>query len=181
MGNVLKMIAVIGVFVLLLAACSGDSDGDDIDAGSSNGGGTTSSTEGEPSDGASGGGDVVNRQEPGQAAASVDGEDFAFDAVGPVGCTISDSEVTVGFIFGDNEVSFVAGATASGSDWRGRIDLNVQGPDGVTNYFADFSGGGGAVAVDGSSMSYSGDWEVLRPGESEAEPAGKGTISATCG
>jgi hypothetical protein len=87
----------------------------------------------------------------------------------------------MGFIFGDNEVSFVAGASASGSEWRGRIDLNVQGPDGNTNYFADFSGGDeGAVAVDGSSMSYSGDWEVLRPGESEAEPAGQGTLSVTC-
>jgi hypothetical protein len=177
---VFKKIAVLGAFVLLLAACGGDSDGDDADAGSSGGGGTTTSTGTEPTAGASVGGDVVNQQEPGRAAASVDGEDFTFDTVGPVGCTISDSEVTVGFIFGDNEVSFVAGAAASGSDWRGRIDLNVQGPDGVTNYFADFSGGGGAVAVDGSSMSYSGDWQVLRPGEPEAEPVGQGTISATC-
>jgi hypothetical protein len=183
MFNVLKRIAVLAAFAFLLAACGGDSDDGSADSGSSGsnsgssgGSETTSST-----NGASEGGDVLNRQEPGRAVASVDGREFAFDTVGPVGCTINDSEVTVGFIFGDNEVSFVAGATPSGSEWRGRIDVNVQGSDGITTYSADFSGGdSGAVAVDGSSMSYSGAWEVLRPG-SDAEPVGQGTLSATCG
>ena len=177
-----RRIALLGALVFAVAACGGDSDGDDTDPTSSDRGGTGTSAVTESTGEPSASGEVVNRQEPGRAAASVDGEDFEFDTVGPVGCAIGDSEVTVGFIFGDNEVSFVAGATASGSGWRGRIDLNVQGTEGITTYSADFSGGdGGVVAVDGSSMSYSGDWEVLRPGESEAEPAGQGTISATCG
>jgi len=176
----LKRTVLLGAFALVLAACGGDGDAE-APATSDSGGDSTNATAA-PTTEAGGGGEVVNMQAPGQAAASVDGEDYTLDTVGPVGCTVSDSEFNVGFLLGDNEVSLIAGGNASGSEWRGRVDLNIQGPDGVTNYFADFSGGdGGSVAVDGSSMSYSGDWEVLKPGESEPQSAGEGMVSLTCG
>ena len=163
---------------LLSASCGGDGDAGGDTTTTTAGAGSVSTTE-VPDPG--GNGDVVTMQAPGAAAVSIDGQDFSFDTVGPVGCSVSGDEINVGFILPDNEASFIAGANASGSEWRGRIDVNVQSADGITNYFADFSGGdGGAIAVDGSSFSYSGEWEVFRPGGSEAEPAGAGTLSATC-
>lgn len=173
-------LALVCVFFLMVAAC-GDDDGA--------GGTTTGDTRPAPTTGATGtgnggggSGDVVNRQAPGTAAVSVDGQAITFETVGPVGCSVTGDEIMVGFLFGDNEASFIAGATASGSEWRGRIDVNLQGSDGITTYFADFAAGdGGTIAVDGSSFSYSGEWQVFQPGVAEAQPAGQGTLSATCG
>jgi hypothetical protein len=179
-GEMSHRVALICVFVLVMAACGGD-DGADESVTTTAAAGSGSTTTMADAGGGGGGGEVVNQQAPGAAVVSIDGQDFAFDTVGPVGCSVSGDEITVGFVLPDNEASFIAGANASGSEWRGRIDVNVQSADGITNYFADFSqGDGGAIAVDGSSFSYSGDWEVFRPGGSEAEPAGQGTISATC-
>lgn len=179
-----KLGTVIAAFVLVIAACGGDS-GDDAQVATTGGASSATTTaaagSGDGDDGAGGGGDVVNRQAAGMAAVSIDGQEFSFDTVGPVGCSVSDSQFIVGFIIGDNDVNVLANATASGSEWQGRIDVSVQDADGLTTYSADFAGGdGGAVAVDGSSLSYSGDWEVWRPGAADAEAAGQGTLSATC-
>lgn len=133
---------------LLVSACGGDSSGAELDSSLGN----TPTTTAETLSGGDSSTEVINAQPPGQARASVDGEEYTFDTVGPVGCDITDSEFNVGFLKGDNEVSFIAGGTASGSAWPGRIDVNVQTADGITNYFADFSGGdAGAVAVSGAS------------------------------
>lgn len=173
-----RRLAMTFTVVLLIASCGGDGDAGGDTTTTTTGAGSVSTTEA-PEPG--GGGDVVNKQAPGSAVVSIDGQDFAFDTFGPVGCTISGDEINVGFVQPDNAASFIAGANPSGSEWRGRIDVNVQSADGITNYFADFVGGdGGAIAVDGSSFSYAGDWQVFRPGGSEAEPAGAGTLSATC-
>lgn len=110
----------------------------------------------------------------------MDGEDYDFDTVGPVGCSLSDDEVNFGFLVGDNEVGLVGGATRSGSGWQGRIDLTVQGDSGVVNYFTDFTDGDGVVAVDGDSLSYTGEWELLSGGGSDAESVGEGTVALTC-
>lgn len=165
---------------MVLAACGGDDSGPTTTAAANdNDASQTSSESSNDNSSDSGGGQVVDVQPPGQASASVEGEQYTFDTVGPVGCDITDSEFNVGFLKGDNEVSFIAGGSGSGSDWRGRIDVNVQTTDGIVNYFAELSSG--AVAVDGQSMSYSGEWQVLRPGESEAQSVGDGTLSVTCG
>ncbi len=171
---------LITVMIIVLAACG---DGDN---GSSAADGGSSGTEADQSQVDSvadsvEGGQVVDMQPPGQATASVDGQEYTLDTVGPVGCDITDSEFNVGFIMGDNDVSVIAGGTASGSEWRGRIDLNVQTTDGIANYFADFSGGdAGAVAVSDASMSYSGEWKVYGSDGTE-ESVGDGTLSLTCG
>ena len=179
----MRKTALLAVIVLAFTACGGDDDSDG--AGSA---GTTQAPSGttgttapaDATDAENGSGsDVVDRQPAGRASVSVDGEQYTLDTVGPIGCEIGDGEFNVGFLFGDNEVSFIAGGNSSGSGWRGRIDINIQSADGITNYFADLSGGG-SVAVDGASMSYSGPWQVFRPGSAEAVPAGDGTLSATC-
>jgi hypothetical protein len=112
--------------------------------------------------------------------ASIEGQDYTLDTIGPIGCEITDTGVNAGFILGDNEVSLIVGATADGSEWQGRIALDVQDSELITNYFVDFSEGGGeAVAVEGNSMSYSGEWWKLGR-EGEEESVGDGTLSLTC-
>lgn len=166
---------------MALAACGGDDGGASATDSRTDNGADQSSSDSSSASGNNSGGDVVDPQPPGQATASVDGEDYTFNTLGPVGCAITDTEFNVGFLIGDNEVSFIAGGSLSGSEWRGRIDLNVQTADGITNYFADFSSGDeGAVAVSGASMSYSGPWLKFGSG-GEEESVGDGTLSVTCG
>lgn len=122
------------------------------------------------------------------ASAAVDGEFvYTFDLITAWGCQISNTEFRFGFHIGRlREDRFdprlVGSGEASGSEWRGRMDVYIRSLEGTTNYFSDFSSGdGGAlVVVDGETISYSGEWQVLRPGASEPEPAGNGSISVNC-
>ncbi len=175
-----RRLILIAILAMTVTACGGDGGEPSSQAGASDNGDDATTEESLSGDGDAAG--VIDAPPPGQATASVDGESYTFDVQGPVGCSITDSEFNFGFIIGDNDVSVGGGGTASESEWRGRIDLAVQEAEGITNYFADFaSGDGGTVAVEGNSMSYSGPWQALRPGSSEAESVGDGTISVTCG
>lgn len=169
------------ILMLVLAACGGDDgEADDIgaddigtvDAGDSESGGEVS-------------GDVVDPQPPGQAMASVDGQDFTFDTPGLTDCTISEESITYSFVIGDNEVGLAGGANLYDDGWLGDITLRVVGADGLpVQYFPNPGSLGDGIAISGDSMSYSGPMMMQPPNDGSNPPpvdVGEGTISVTCG
>jgi len=133
----------------------------------------------------SGSGQVVDKQEPGEAIARVDGLEYSFDTPGGIACTVSNEEFGFSFIIGDNEVSLGGGATVTGGQWFGSLTMRIFDDEGVTEYAAVINENSSAVVTEDNSVSYSGPMEVYRPSEpgeiSEPESVGDGIFSATCG
>jgi hypothetical protein len=146
------------------------------------GGGPTASTSSGGGGGASG--TVVNRQPPGQGAASVDGLEYTFDTPGGLACEVTPEEFSFSFIIGDNEVGFGGGASISGGQWFGSVTLILYAEDGNTQYSAKLVDHPDRVAVEGDSVSYSGPMEKFPPVEagqlSQPVDVGDGIFSATC-
>ena len=167
--------------IVVLGACGGGAEPADTTGGA---GGATAAPAG---DGGGGGstGDVVNRQPPGQATASVDGQEFTLTAPGGLACSVTDEEWGFSFIIGDNEVTVGGGATASDGGWFGSLSLRVVADDGTTEYVARLIDNPAAIAVDGASVSYSGPMDKYPPAPPGELPqpidVGDGVISATCG
>jgi hypothetical protein len=167
--------------ILVLAACGGASETDGSDNGSGGGGGAAATAAG----GASGsGGEVVDRQPPGTGYASVDGQEYTFTTPGGVACRVSDDEFSFSFIQGDNEVTIGGGGSIQANGWFGSVSMRIVMDDGSTEYSAQINDNPDAVAVDGSSVSYSGPmvkYLPAPPGElPEPIDIGDGVFSATC-
>ncbi len=135
------------------------------------------------------GGAVVDPAPAGQASASVDGQDIAFDQVLAGGCTISDDAITYGFAAVDGVTTLAAGLNRMDGEWLGSISVDVPNPDGegLIGYYPAPAEGAtleeGSVAVEGSSMSYSGPMLMQPPNDGSNPPpveVGDGTISASC-
>jgi hypothetical protein len=166
------------VLVLLLAACAGG------EGGSNGDGGTNDETEGpSATNPPASGGNVVERQPPGQGYASIDGLEYTFDTTGGLDCETSAEEFGFSYVIGDNEVIFGGGASISGGQWFGSLTLQIFGDDGVTSYVAQVVDHPEGIAVDGDRVSYSGPMEKLVPGSAPGESidVGDGTFSSTCG
>jgi hypothetical protein len=163
---------------LLLTACGG-ADGGAESASESRSGSTGSASQAVADPDGGGGGEIVDAPPPGQATASVDGRDFTFETVGPVGCSVDGDEFTFSFLIGNNEVNLVGGGNASDSTFRFDISITESGGS-ITQYFADpLQGDSGSLVVDGSSISYSGSMQMLGEG-GESTSVGDGSVSATC-
>lgn len=170
-----RILTRVAAMVLVLGACGGD-------------GTSTDDTAQEDSTGeSSGGGAVVDPQPPGQATVVVDGQEFTLTDPGALACTIEPDAITFSFRIGDNEVTLGGGANRQSNGWLGSIDLRIANPasePGPIGYFPDLAAHGDAVAVDGTSMSYSGPMQK-QPANDGSNPApigvGDGTISVTCG
>jgi hypothetical protein len=165
--------------ILVLAACGGGADP------------ATGPADGSVADGNAvpndtSGGEIVDRQSPGQAAVTVDGLDLSFSEPGALACSIAEDAITFSFRIGDNEVTLGGGANHYEQGWVGGIQLVVANPDGESGpvtYFPDLAANGGNIAIDGSSMSYSGPMMKQPPNDGtlpSPEAAGDGVISATC-
>ena len=180
------------VIMALLGACS-DDDGDETSSSeAASDGGGASADEGMADDtdgGDSSGGEVVGSPPAGQAAVSVDGQDITFEEVLAGGCSISDDAISYGFAAADGVTTLGAGLNNMEGEWVGSIAVDVPNPDGegVIGYYpAPVEGASlaeGSVAVDGSSMSYSGPMLMQPPNDGSNPPPvdiGEGTISASC-
>lgn len=175
---------------LVLAACGGDdTDGsgapdDESAAVESDGGGAA--------DGDSGGsaGAVADAPPSGQATASVDGLDFAFELPGALDCTISDESLTYSYRIGDNEVTLGAGVNRVDGGWMGNIALTVANPAGEQGPIAYYPAPGDAGVLDESLLTIDGDSVMYRgpmlkqPANDGSQPppvdVGTGTVIATC-
>jgi hypothetical protein len=172
--QVRQALTLLPALVLVLAACGGGDSASD-EASGDNGSGSAASS-----------GDVVDRQAPGQATASVDGQNFTFTEPGALDCTITEDAITFSFRIGDNEVTLGGGANLYDTAWLGNINLRVanpEGEDGPVGYFPDLAMNGDAVAIDGDSMSYSGPMQKQPPNDGSNPPpvdVGDGKISVTC-
>lgn len=180
--------AALAVIVLGLAACGGDDDTDapaaapaDDEAAT-----TDASNDGDDRDGASGGGQIVDRQPPGQAFVAVDGQEFTLTGAGGVNCAISDEAIAFGFGIDDNAVTLGGGANLYDEGWLGDIRLtvyDVAGQEGPNAYSPDLAANGERLVIDGNSMSYSGPMQKQPPNDGTNPPPvdiGNGTISVTC-
>jgi hypothetical protein len=169
------------VAMIMLGACGGGAEPEGATGGT---GGATAAPAGDQG-GAGSTGDVVNPQPPGQAAASVDGQEFTFNTPGGLACSVTDEEWVFSFIIGDNEVTIGGGATNDGGDWWGSLSLRVVGDDGTTEYVAKLLDNPTGIAVDGDSVSYSGPMEKYSPAPPGELPqpvdVGDGVFTATCG
>lgn len=159
---------------LVAAACGGEGGSDD-------GGG-----DGDSDAGSAGGGGVVDAQPPGQAIASVDGQEFTLEVSPALDCAISEESITFAFWVGDNSVVLGGGANHYDDGWLGGIDLRIAEPEGEPGpvaYFPDLTVNGGGIAIDGDSMSYSGPLMKQPPNDGSNPPpevVGDGTFSVTC-
>ncbi len=175
----MRRVTMLTALLLILAACGGGSADSNASGDASSGDGGKAAT--------SSGGSVVDQQPPGQAKATVDGQEFTFTEPGAVDCSVSDEAITISFRIGDNEVTLGGGANLYDTGWLGGIDLTVfnpEGEDAPITYQANFAENGDSVAIDGDSISYSGP--IMRndpddPTNIDGISAGNGTISATCG
>jgi hypothetical protein len=168
------------VLGLLLVACAGGESGSNDDTGSNG------ETDGPSATNApAGGGNVVNRQPPGQGYASVDGLEYTFDTTGGLDCETSAEEFSFSYVIGDNEVIMGGGASISGGQWFGNLTLQIFGDNEVTEYVALVVDHPEAIAVDGDSVSYSGPMQLSVPPEDgnlmDPIDVGNGTFSSTCG
>ena len=155
------------VAIVVLGACGGGAEPEGNTGGA---GGATAAPAG---DGGGGGstGDVVNRQPPGQAAVSVDGQEFTFTTPGGIACSVTDEEWSFSFIIGDNEVTVGGGATNDDGEWWGSLSLRVVADDRTTEYVAKLVDNPAAVAVDGDSVSYAGPVDEVPAGSAGRAPA----------
>lgn len=185
-----RLLMAMLMMVVLLGACSDDDEtasgevGSDADATS-----VEDDTADDNGDATGSGGAVVGPAPAGQATVSVDGQDIAFEEVLASGCSISDEAVSYGFAAADGVTTLAAGLNHMDGEWMGSIAVDVPGPDGegVIGYYPKPAEGAtleeGSVAVDGSSMSYSGPMLMQPPNDGSNPPpveVGDGTISATC-
>ena len=105
---------------------------------------------------------------------------------GALACTIADDSITFSFRIGDNEVTLGAGANLYDTGWLGAITLTVGNPAGEAgpiSYFPDLAANGGGLAIDGSSLSYSGPMQKQPANDGSNPPpvdVGDGVISVTC-
>lgn len=174
--------------VWVLAACGGgvDPTAEPPAASAADGAVSSDTSGGGNADPGAASGAIVDRQPPGQAAASIDGLDLSFMEPGALACSIGDDAITFSFRIGDNEVTLGAGANHYEEGWLGGIQLVVYNPEdggGPVTYFPDLAANGEGIAIDGSSMSYSGPIMKQPPNDGTnpaPEAAGEGTISATC-
>ena len=136
-------------------------------------------------DGGAGDGGVVNRQPPGQGAATVDGQEFTFNTPGGVACKVTDEEFSFSYIIGNNEVTIGGGASIQGGQWFGSLSMRIAADDGTTEYVAKLNDNPGAVAIDEDSVSYAGPvdkYVPAPPGElPQGVDVGNGVFTATCG
>lgn len=178
----------LGLALLLVAvtACGGDDDAsgstpESTSESESAGGEGSAESGGDGSNGA-----VVDPQPPGQALASVDGQEFTLTEPGALACTLADDSITFSFRIGDNEITLGAGANRTDGEWFGGIDLRVANPtseDGPVTYFPELPANSAGMVVDGDSFSYSGPMMKQPPNDGSNPPpidAGNGTISITC-
>lgn len=171
---------IVGLTLLVVGtiACGGDDD-DAADAPSE-----PTSAEGGDSTGT--GGAVVDPQPPGQAVASVDGQEFTLVEPGALACTLADDSITFSFRIGDNEVTLGAGANRTDDEWFGGIDLRIANPtgeDGPISYFPELPANSAGMVVDGDSFSYFGPMMKQPPNDGSNPPpvdVGDGTVSITC-
>jgi len=169
------------VSMAMLAACGGATETDGTGEGSGGGAAAPTTAGG----GASSGGQVVDRQPPGTGYASVDGQEYTFTTPGGVACKVSDDEFSFSFIQGDNEVTIGGGGSIQANGWFGSVSMRIISANDSTEYAAQINDNPDAVAVDGSSVSYSGPmvkYLPAPPGElPEPIDVGNGVFSATCG
>ena len=184
--TVTPKISAVALSILLaatLAACGSSSSGDADNASS----GDQPAAQSDDASGKGSSGDVVDPQPPGQATASVDGQEYVLDLPGALDCTIEDDTFTYSFRIGDNEVTLGAGANEYDGKWIGNIDLVVANPTGELgpiHYIPNLTeNGASGLAFDGDSMSYSGPMQK-QPANDGSQPqrvdVGDGTISVTC-
>lgn len=172
------------LIALLLVACGG-ADAGTTQASTATGNATPETTA--PANSAATGGAVENKQPAGQATASVDGLEFTLTESPALTCAITDEAITFAFWIGDNEVTLGGGANLYDTGWLGAVTLTVANPDGEAGpitYYPDLAANGSTIAIDGSSMSYSGPM-LKQPANDGSQPppvdAGEGTFSVTCG
>lgn len=172
-----KRVVIIGVVAVAMAACGGDpvegsGAGDEVASGEAGQAGGSS-------------GALVSQQPPGQAYASVDGQEFTFDTPGLVDCAIAPDSITFSYVIGDNEVGLAGGANLYEDGWLGDVTLRVLDDDGLpVQYFPEMGAMDAGVAIDGDSFSYSGPMLKRPPNDGSNPPdeeVGSGTISVTCG
>lgn len=122
--------------------------------------------------------------------------DISFEEVLVGGCSISDVAITYGFVAADGVTTLAAGLNNADSEWLGSIAADVPNPDGegVIGYYPTPAVAARlqarSVAVDGTSMSYSGPMLMQPPNDGSNPPndgsnpppvdVGTGTISAAC-
>lgn len=159
----------------------GGSGGDGSGTGGNGGGGG-----GGDGGGGGGGGDTVNRPAPGQAAVSVDDQEYTFTEPGALACTVTDESITFSFRLGDNAVTLGAGANQTDGEWFGSVVLRVAEPSdepGPISYFPEFPANSAGVTIDGDSFSYTGPMQK-QPANDGSTPApidvGDGLITVTC-
>jgi hypothetical protein len=174
--------------VSIISACGGEPGGTDEPTGD---GQSTAPGDGD-SNGAPSSGNVINPPPPGQATVSVDGQEFTFEQMGPVTCTVEEGEFGFSYFIGDNEVTLGGGGFYSDEvGWGGSISMFVAGPPeegetgGSTYAVALPEVDESTLAFDGKSMSYSGPMErQFYDPDSETgsgvEDVGTGTVSVTC-
>ncbi|MBT8240041.1 MAG: hypothetical protein KJN63_02310 [Acidimicrobiia bacterium] len=176
-----RLIALLAVGALLVAACGSD-DGGASEAAS---GGANDSGQSDDEGAAAPSGDVVNQQEPGEAYVSVDGLEFTLTESGSLDCVINPDVLTFAFWIGDNTTTLGGGANLYDDGWLGDIMLRVVNEDGLpVQYYPDEGGLDSYLAFNGDSVSYSGPMLMKPPNDGTNPPAesvGDGTISVTCG
>ena len=183
-------VLLLAAVVSIISACGGESGGRSTDE--TTGGGESTASGDSDSTGAVSGANVIDPPPPGQATVSVDGQEFNFENLGSVKCTIEVGEFGFSFFIGDNEVTLGGGGFYSEEvGWGGSISMFVAGPpeegqEGNSTYVValpevDES----TLAFEKKSMSYSGPMErqfydPASESGSGVEEVGEGTISVTC-
>lgn len=175
------------VALISLAACGSDDDASDqpaTTAGAADAAGDGNN--GDDGGDGGGGGDTVNRPAPGQAAVSVDDQEYTLTEPGALACTVTDESITFSFRLGDNAVTLGAGANQTDGEWFGSVVLRVAEPSdepGPISYFPEFPANSAGVTIDGDSFSYTGPMQK-QPANDGSTPApidvGDGLITVTC-
>ncbi len=191
-GTSKQWLPAVAVAALVFSACGGESDGadpsdradDEPAAVGSDGGGSGDSGS------ASSAGSIDDAPPSGQATASVDGLDVAFELPGASVCTISDEALTYSYRIGDNEVTLGAGVNRVDEGWMGSIALTVANPAGEQGPIAYYPKPGDLGVLDESLFTIDGDTAMYvgpmlkQPANDGSQPppveVGTGTVIATC-
>ncbi|MGI9610312.1 MAG: hypothetical protein ACR2NL_08445, partial [Acidimicrobiia bacterium] len=162
---------------LVLSACGG-SDSDDSGSSDDEPAATTSD------------GTIDDVPPSGQATASVDGLDFAFDLPGGLACSISDEALTYSYRIGDNEVTLGAGMNRVDGGWMGSIAMSIANPTGEQGPVGYYPAPGdlgvldeSLIIVDGDTAMYEGPMLKQPANDGSLPPpvdVGTGTVIATC-